>query len=173
MSTNKPEDVKDTATDTEDGNSIPIKQKPVQSPVQTNQGIPLDAVPTMAFVPMYDANQRLIEILHTQDVPCTYNIHTDSQEKVNVTQQLNADTEYGVRTNDVYTKNVQNFDEQYGRVLVCIKSGVITNLSYPTLRSHGYTNTVIKRIREKLIRDGLAVVDSKKECKLVVGRGKK
>jgi hypothetical protein len=171
--TNKPEDVKDAATDTENGNSIPIKQKPVQPPVQTEQSIPFNAVPSMSFAPMYDANKRLIEILHTQDVPCTYSIHPDLQEKVNVVQQLNTDTEYGVRTNDVYTKNAQNFDSQYGRVLVCIKSGVITNLSYPTLRSHGYTNTVIKRIREKLVRDGIAVVNSKKECELVVGRGKK
>jgi hypothetical protein len=172
MSTNTPEDVKDTATDTEDGNSIPIKQKPVQSTVQTNQGIPLDAVPTMAFVPMYDANQRLIEILHTQDVPCTYNIHTDSQEKVNAVQQLNTDTEYGVRTNDVYTKNAQNFDEQYGRVLVCIKSGVLTSVSHPTLRSHGYTNTMINLIREKLVRDGIAIKHGKNRC-VLVGRGKK
>jgi hypothetical protein len=104
---------------------------------------------------------------------CTYDVYPDLQEKVNVVQQLNTDTEYGVRTNDVYTKNAQNFEEQYGRVLVCIMSGVITKLSYPTLRSHGYTNTVIKRIREKLVRDGIAVVNSKKECELVVGRGKK
>jgi hypothetical protein len=157
---------------TEQPNSIPIKQKPVQPPVQTNQGIPLDAVPTMAFTPMYDANKRLIEILHTQDVPCTYDVHPDLQEKVNVLQQLNTDAEYGVRTNDVHTKNAQNFEEQYGRVLVCIKNGVLTNVSHPTLRSHGYKNPMIHLIREKLVRDGIAVMRGKNRC-VLVARGKK
>jgi len=171
MSTNKPEDVKDTATDTENGNSIPIKQKPVQSPVQTEQSIPFNAVPAMSFAPTYDAEQRLLEILRTQDVPSTYTVQNDSQRKSVTVQQPKDGTEYGVRTNDVYTKNAQNFDEQYGRVLVCIKNGVLTNVSHPTLRSHGYKNPMIHLIREKLVRDGIAIMRGKNRC-VLVARGK-
>lgn len=166
--------------DTQDVAGVPIKQKPVQpdvpskpteqpavqpKPVQQTQDndFALNAVPAMSFVPTYDAGQRLLEIMRTQDVQNTYDVHNDLQGKVDLVQQLRE----GVCTENVHTKYVQNFEKEYGKVLVRIKKGVLKSVSFATLRNHGYTNTMIKRIREKLIRDGIAIMNVRNECELV------
>jgi len=152
--------------------SKPTEQTAVQpKPVQQTQDndFALNAVPAMSFMPTYDAGQRLLEIIRTQGVQSTYDVHNDLQGKIELVQQLRE----GVCTENVHTKYTQNFDKVYGQVLVCIQNGVIKNLSFNTLRKHGYKGTMIKLIREKSVRDGIAVWNARNECELVVKKRSK